>query len=1318
MFRIGLGLALAALVAGMAHAADKPTYAPPPDWVKPAEIPVAAPVTDQTPVHTLLADTQARITPSGEDEYSETVFQVGSSAGLQALGNLAFPWDPSTSTLVIHRVRIIRAGQSIDLLAGGQAVTVLRRENNLERAMLDGWLTAALEPSGLQVGDILDIALTYQFADPLLKGHAQVALGISRQSPIQSLRFRALWPKGRAIRWRQLPGLPAAKVTETPDGQELEVLATNLPAQQAPKDAPVRFRRTSEIDLSDFADWSAASAVMSPLYVKAATLSPDSPLKLEAAKIKAASPDPKVQAAAALHLVQDKVRYLFLGMDLGGYMPADADVTWTRRFGDCKGKTTLLLALLHELQIQAEPAFVNSSAGNGADEQLPSLGRFDHVIVRATIGGKVYWLDGTRTGDRGLDDIETPPFEWALPVQAAAAKLEPLIQPPYERPSWDLRIHLDASAGLDTPAPAHIELLLRGDAAQGLKLELESMQTQQRDTFLRDYWRKSFDFIDAKSQTTSYDAATGEEHIVLDGVARLGWRIPPGGGAREYLTDDTLLGWKADFSRPPGPGADAPFLLSFPLYNRVQETIVLPAGGRGFRVQGADIDKTIAGYELKRRSGIKGAEFTVEASTRTLVPEIAAAEARAAEATIHGLTEQPLYVQAPQVVTEGQIGAAMAERTFLQGDHEGALAEIDKAAASEPRSPELLDERALILLRLGRAAEAVKAADAAIAARPTVDGYLMRAQARPPDQRAGALSDVAAAQKLAPDSASPYIVLGALRLQGKDTEGALKALDIAVRLDPADIQARRFRANANFAAKRRLEGLKDLDTLLASHPRDSQAASLRLQMFRQVGGDDQASAAIEAALAANPKDADALALRCWLRQAGRPASLDAALTDCDAALKQTSDFAPALFGRAAIHDAQHHYPDEIADFDQLLKADPDNGQALYLRGAANGLAGRPDEALADADRASTLFPAWTAPVVARATMRFNKKDFVGVIADTDKVIELSPGHKAEPAVYRLRGLAFANERRFDDAVKAFSEAVESNPRDAYALSLRGAAEMSLNRLDDALADFDKSLAVDQKQTVALKGRGALLSFKARYADAVEAFSKSLALAPNDTQALIERADAYHQLGKDDLALADVTAVVRLKPDSAQSYISMAAFLHLKGDQPGAIQALDKAKKIAPGDRSIAQLRAEILKSMGLYADGLQALDEAVAAAPGDPELLNTRCWYRATSGRGLTAALADCNEAIKLKPANAAYLDSRGLVELRLARLDQSISDYDAALKLRPAQADSLYGRGVAKLRNGSAKDAASDLAAAQASDPKVQDRYIGYGVRAVPIGG
>ena len=60
------------------------------------------------------------------------------------------------------------------------------------------------------------------------------------------------------------------------------------------------------------------------------------------------------RARAALRLVQDQVRYVFVGLDGGNYTPASVADTWQRRYGDCKAKTVMLMALLREMGISAE----------------------------------------------------------------------------------------------------------------------------------------------------------------------------------------------------------------------------------------------------------------------------------------------------------------------------------------------------------------------------------------------------------------------------------------------------------------------------------------------------------------------------------------------------------------------------------------------------------------------------------------------------------------------------------------------------------------------------------------------------------------------------------------------------------------------------------------------------------------------------------------------------------------------------------------------------------------------------------------------------
>src|SRR5690606_5868161 len=143
-------------------------------------------------------------------------------------------------------------------------------------------------------------------------------------------------------------------------------------------------------------DWGDVAATMKPLYDRTRQLEADSPLHAEIERIRALSDDPAVQALAALRLVQDQVRYVALMMGEGALTPATADETWRRRFGDCKGKTVLLLALLDGLSIAADPALVSLVEGDGMNERLPSISAFDHVLVRAVIGDDVYWLDGTR----------------------------------------------------------------------------------------------------------------------------------------------------------------------------------------------------------------------------------------------------------------------------------------------------------------------------------------------------------------------------------------------------------------------------------------------------------------------------------------------------------------------------------------------------------------------------------------------------------------------------------------------------------------------------------------------------------------------------------------------------------------------------------------------------------------------------------------------------------------------------------------------------------------------------------------------------------
>jgi tetratricopeptide (TPR) repeat protein len=879
-----------------AMAADKPAYGPPAEWVKPAAIPKLAAPTDGSAVQVLLADTQANLGPEADATYVESATRILTPQGLAALATLSYPWNPDTETLTFHRLAILRDGKTIDLLKGGKAVTVLRRETNLQLAMLDGELTATLQPEDLQLGDVVDVALTIERRDPILQGHSAAGAVLSFPGAVGRFRVRATWPDGKSVRWRAMEGFPAPALTHDGGENVLTVDATDVATPKPPAGAPPRFDLLGLLELGDFASWADVSALMAPLYAKAVTLAPGSPLEAEIEKIRRASASPKSRAEAALRLAQDQVHYVALIMNFGGYVPASADLTWSRRFGDCKGKTALLLALLHGLGVEAQPALVNTVAGDGLDEHLPTLA-FNHVLVRARIGGKVYWLDATRSGDRDLDDIAIPNFHWALPVQAADARLEKLEPPPLPVADFETLERLDATAGLDSPAKAHEEEIYRGDSAVAWRLALEAQGGAEADRTLREHFRGQDPWIEPKSVDHVYDDAHRVMRLVMDGVGKMDWAL--NGGIREFNIGDSSLGFTPNFARDPGPRTDAPYAVHYPDYNKWTVQIRLPAGGAGFTLAGApaDVDTTLAGRRYLRNTRIEGGVVTMVAEDRALAPEVPAAAARGAEAQLRDLYRYNVMVRSRQ--------SFAAE----PDDDAGALATPTTAAGFSLRGA----------------------------------GDLVRHDYN------RAVDDFSRAARLEPGVAKHVYDLGVAHFEKGDQAQALADFDAALKLAPNDTFALMARGDIYFSRGDRTRAEIDYAQAIGLMPESTIALERRAAAYERVGLFEEAARDYGLVIARSPDPAHRaswLNARCWARaEWGR--DLDGALVDCGQALDQFPGSPDILDSRAFVRLRMGRYKEAVEDYDAALRLAPSRASSLFGRGLAKLATGQAGEGRAD-----------------------------------------------------------------------------------------------------------------------------------------------------------------------------------------------------------------------------------------------------------------------------------------------------------------------------------------------------------------------------------
>jgi hypothetical protein len=369
---------------------------------------------------------------------------------------------------------------------------------------------------------------------------------------------------------------------------------------------------------------------------------------------------------------------------------------------------------------------VSSKGGDGTDSHLPTPAAFDHVVVRATIDGKSYWLDGTRLGDRRLGSLPPPVFRWGLPLRSGAVALEAVPPQPPLTPLLSEITDIDARAGFDSPAHVSVEDIIRGDAAVASQRQLSGLAHADVDRALDGYWRqRGWNDVDAMKVSWRFDdngatlvlKAAFDEKQAWDGDDQEGRSLEVRHGGF-YPPDQ--------HKRPAEQDQTAPWLTDFPAYTRSTTIIRLPPPTSRWRwdFSEAPMHRQLGGVSYWREAALRDGVFRSTKSERTVAPEITAAEARAAndpDPKFDNLISHVLQVRrvdghevsAPITNAQAQRLVTTAAEAVKAGHAADALAALDQAVALEPESATILKRRGEALSRLGRHEAALADFDAA-----------------------------------------------------------------------------------------------------------------------------------------------------------------------------------------------------------------------------------------------------------------------------------------------------------------------------------------------------------------------------------------------------------------------------------------------------------------------------------------------------------------------------------------------------------------------------------------------------------------------------
>lgn len=1312
VMRFWMGWLLALAWFTPACAGDTVDIGPVPAWVRPVPLPATPPKRDGSVTY-LLADEQYRLEPGKVSSYAETVFRIESTEGL-SFGNISLRWQPETQTLTVHRVTIRRGERQIDVLGSGRKFEVLRREANLESAMLDGTLTANLQPEDLQVGDVVTLATTVTSSDPTYRGHVEEAANAIYRMPIGRHHISAEWPASLPVRLRQTEGLPTLTPQRAGNMIRIELTTDALQPPLLPDGAPPRFRRPRLIEMSDFRDWSDLAALFAPLYDKAATIPADSPLGAEIARIRAASPDPAKRAEAALALVQGQVRYVALLMGTGNFVPADATLTWDRRFGDCKAKSALLVAMLRALDIAADPVIVNASGNDGLDERLPMVGWFDHVIVRATIGGKAYWLDGTRTGDLRLDQIRTPDMDWGLPL-VKGAKLVRMAIEPLDQPSFEMLLRIDASRGMTLAAPVHAEAIVRGDDAYDMNVRAADLTAEARDRAERDYWKRRYAFVEVTSTSASYDPEKREHRLVMDGKAKLAWQ-----GGVYWLVNSHLGDGNADFERGPGENRDAPFSVSYPYFTRSTETILLPPG---VVPDDATADVTAGGIAYRRKSNLTGNVFTVESSTRSLAAEFPASEAASAQTKIRALADRYVAVRAGEGYswTAEEIREKLShpprtseewrERAALlieQRDYPAAIVALDKILADSPRDVRALVARGAARMDQKNYAAADRDFRAAEALDPNAPS-LAGGQARLAE-RQGRYEDAARyydrAIEASPDDSQLLGDRALVLFQLEDFPGALRDSAQVKKAIPDWIGMYLLRASIFARMGKADEAVAEAVALTTANPTNEQALRTAIGIYRDLARRDDALRGADRLIAMNPS-ADAYIYRHDLRRWGDSAGRR---TDIKEALRLDPRNVDALNAEAILRRRDRDMAGAVATLTTALSIKPGDSDLLAARGGVQFLMGRPREAARDfaaARRAARTSEDFNSVCWAAALAGM---DLPAALADCDKSIALD---KDNSAALDTRGFILLKLGRHDEAIGFYDRALAIDPKLSESLFGRSLAWTHKGDLDKARADHDAALMLDPDiedafgfygiapPVVVADNRPNRAPARTRDADA-------------DADAEADRPlDGFTRRGMDllgdmdfDGALAAFEAALRKDGSNARALAGRGFVMAWRDDLEAATRDINAAAVMEPDDDYVLRTRGWLAQKQKRYAEALRFYTRVLQRQPDDHTTYGWRAEvYRAVGDD--KAALRDSDMATKLRPTWADMYFLRARIYLKADQPAKAFAEARAAIAASPQNSFAHYQAAIIFNEGGRRDDAMKAVNRAIEIEPRA-DLFMG----------
>ncbi len=438
-----------------------------------------------------------------------------------------------------------------------------------------------------------------------------------------------------------------------------------------------------------------------------------------------------------------------------------------------------------------------------------------------------------------------------------------------------------------------------------------------------------------------------------------------------------------------------------------------------------------------------------------------------------------------------------------------------------------------------------------------------------------------------------------------------------------------------------------------------------------------------------------------LLEQGRTADAERALA---AELRAHPDDVRSLMLMAIALDQQQRFGDAEPYYQRALRLAPSVPALLNNAGNHYVAMARPADARRMFEKVVALEPDHANANLQLARLAAAEKHGAEVIRRLDR---LPASDQGIPAVRLLRARALAWAGRKDASAAILRELESAPARDERLDFSLGLAWADNKMYDEAETAFSRALASAPADRDILYNLG-LAAIGARHFErATQVLDAAIRQKPDDVDALYALARSYAEAGNNEMALMPLVAARKVAPKRADVLEFIGHVSDALGYYGDAVSAYDDYLTIRPDNDVVRRERAFCLVRVNRLEEGIGDLQAYVAKHPKDPAGLFQLAL--AESVKSPEQAFTRLNQALALKPDYIAALFSRGSIHLTLNRPAEAIQDLRRVLEKDPDNVRALDRIGQAYLYLDQPEPAVKLLARAAElapSDPKVLTHY------------